>query len=441
MRGTYDERSHMKIRLLLWRSVVLACAVMALAYFAKQYRPGMMLEFLKQGSTLEGFILFLFVLMFVVPLFERIGLPGIFALMLAGIVFGPSGLNLFKHEAPVASALADMGRLFLFLLAGLEINIEDFRKKLVQSLSFGLATFVIPLAAGTAVARAFDYGWNSAVLIGSLLASHTILALPIISRLGLGQSGFVLITLGATMFTDIAALLVLGLCVAIHETGFSTSILLGELGQLAIYCVIVMGGIPWLGSYFLRRRNDEVKNGLFVLLAVLICSVGAKLIDLEDIVGAFLCGLALNRFVRVTKLLGSVEFLGKVLFIPCFFIIIGYRIHPPQFLNIIRSGPGLIVALTAGLLLAKFAAALIPKALFRYQWTDTLAMWSLSLPQLAATLAAATVAYQTVNAAGERLIDESIMSSVIVIMVVTSMLGPFLTEQFARKVVPPQNKA
>lgn len=430
----------MKTRLLLWRIVIVACGIVALASFITKYHPGMMIDYLKQGSTLEGFMLFLFVLMFVVPLFERMGLPGIFALMLAGIAFGPYGLNAFKHEAPVASALADMGRLFLFLLAGLEINIEDFRKKLVQSLSFGLATFVIPLAAGTAVARAFGYGWNSAVLIGSLLASHTILALPVISRLGLGQSGFVLITLGATMFTDIAALLVLGLCVSIHETGFSTGILLRELGQLAIYCVIVMGGLPWLGSYFLRRRNDDLKNGLFIFLAVIICSIGAKLIDLEDIVGAFLCGLALNRFVRATKLLGSVEFLGKVLFIPCFFIIIGYRINPPQFLNIIRSGPGLIVALTAGLLGAKLAAALVPKALFRYQWPDTLTMWSLSLPQLAATLAAATVAYQTINAAGDRLIDQSIMSSVIVIMVVTSMLGPFLTERFARNVDSPLSK-
>ena len=152
--------------------------------------------------------------------------------------------------------------MFLMFLIGLEINLQDFRKQAVASSVFGLATFAVPMAAGVAVGLAFGYGTNAAILIGSLLASHTLLGLPVLEKFGLLNSRFALATIGATIFTDIAALLVLAVCLSVHISGvFSPAHLAWLVFGLAVYCVLVLGAIPWIGRVYLvsttmRRRNS-----------------------------------------------------------------------------------------------------------------------------------------------------------------------------------------
>lgn len=414
--------------------IIIAIAITAIAFLMNWY-PGMVLEFFRQGHPFERFALALFVLIFFPPLVERFGLPGILGLILGGVLLGPHVLRLGGSTGDVAVFLSEMGRVFLMFLIGLEINLQDFRKQAVASSVFGLATFAVPMTAGVAVGLAFGYGTNAAILIGSLMASHTLLGLPVLEKFGLVNSRFALATIGATIFTDIAALLVLAVCLSVHISGvFSPAHLAWLVFQLAVYCVLVLGAIPWIGRAYLSKHKDEASQFSFVMLAVIVAAIGAKLIELEDIVGAFLCGIAINSVLEHGEAREKLEFMGKTFFVPLFFLLVGVGLDLKMFRESLSTQLPFVLAIVAALIAGKLVAAVIAQLAARYTWNEGLGMWSLSLPQLAATLAAALTAFQTKNAAGERSINETVLSAVIVLMVVTATLGPILTQRFARRI-------
>ncbi|MBD2529792.1 cation:proton antiporter [Nostoc flagelliforme FACHB-838] len=382
-------------------------------------------------SPIVAFTILLTVIFTVPPIFERLRLPGLVGLLVAGVVLGQNGLKLLNHESETINLLSDIGKIYLMFVAGLEIDLEQFRKTKNRSIGFGILTFLVPLLAGIAVGRLFNFSWNASVLIGSLLASHTLLAYPIVSRLGVVTNEAVTVTIGATIFTDTGALLVLAICVGIHGGEFSALSLATLLGGLAIYSVVVLFGFDWAGKEFFRRSGDEQSNQfLFILLALFLASVGAQVIGIEKIVGAFLAGLAVNDVLGRSPVKEKIEFIGSVLFIPCFFVDMGLLIDIPAFIKTLSS-VWLTVVIVVALIGSKFIAAFLAKLLYRYNTAELMTMWSLSLPQVAATLAAALVAYQTVNPAGERLISEGVLNSVIVLMLVTAIFGPVITSRFA----------
>ncbi|GBE90370.1 cation:proton antiporter [Nostoc cycadae] len=382
-------------------------------------------------SPIVAFTILLTVIFTVPPIFEKLRLPGLVGLLVAGVILGENGLKLLNSESDTIKLLSDIGKIYLMFVAGLEIDLEQFRKTKNRSIGFGILTFLVPLIAGILVGRLFNFGWNAAFLIGSLLASHTLLAYPIVSRLGVVTNEAVTVTIGATIFTDTGALLVLAICVGIHGGEFSALSLATLLGGLAIYSVVVLFGFDWAGKEFFRRSGDEQSNQfLFILLALFLASVGAQVIGVEKIVGAFLAGLAVNDVLGRSPVKEKIEFIGSVLFIPCFFVDMGLLINIPAFLKTLSS-VWLTVVIVVALIGSKFIAAFLAKLFYRYNTAEMLTMWSLSLPQVAATLAAALVAYQTVNPAGERLINEGVLNSVIVLMLVTAILGPIITSRFA----------
>ena len=422
----------------LWRAtIVLSIAIMAIAFLLQWY-PGMVLDFFRQGRPFDRFALVLLLVVFLPPLVERVQLPGLVGLILGGILLGPHGLALSPNGkvGEVGIFFSEMGRVFLMFLAGLEISLSDFRRHAKPSTIFGIATFAGPMIGGFLLGQAFGYSVNASVLIGSLLASHTLLGFPILEKLGLVRAPFALATIGATIFTDIASLLVLAVCLSVHVSGiFSWQPLAALIFGVAVYCVLVLGAIPWFGrAYLATRRDDEMAQFQFVLAVVVICAIGAKLIGLEDIVGAFLCGIAVNQVLGPGPAREKLEFLGKSLFIPAFLLIIGAQLDLPGFARSLSEGLPFVLGMLAALFVGKFLAASVTSWAFRYSRNEGLSMWALSLPQLAATLAATMTAYQTMNGAGERLIGESVVNAVIVLMVVTATVGPILTERFGRTV-------
>lgn len=389
-------------------------------------------------SPIITFTILLLVILTIPPVFERLRLPGLVGLLLAGVVLGENGLKLLNPESETIKLLSDIGKVYLMFVAGLEIDLEEFRQTKNRSIGFGILTFAVPLITGTLIGKLFNYSWNSSFLIGSLLASHTLLAYPIVSRLGVVRNEAVTVTIGATIFTDTGALLVLAICVGIHIGKFTSLSLIKLLSGLAIYSVIILFGFDWAGKEFFRRSGDEQsKQFLFILLALFVASVGAQVVGVEKIVGAFLAGLAVNDVLGRSPVKEKVEFVGSVLFIPCFFIDIGLLIDIPAFVKTISS-IWLTLAIVGGLIGSKFLAAFLAKLLYRYNTAEMLTMWSLSLPQVAATLAATLVAYETLNTARERLIDEGVLNSVIVLMLVTAIIGPTITARFASLLAIPQ---
>jgi Kef-type K+ transport system membrane component KefB len=377
-----------------------------------------------------SFAILLAVILIVPIFFERLRLPGLVGLLAAGVVLGPNGLNLFQTDSETIRLLSDIGLIYLLFMSGLEVDIEQFQATKHRSAGFGFFTFIVPLFFGTIVGRLFGFGWNPAILIGSLFASHTLLAYPIVSRMGVVTNEAVTVTIGATIFTDIGALLVLAVCVGIHGGDFDTLSLVRLLLLLAVYSALVLFGFNWLGKEFFRRSGDEEGNQfLFILLAVFVAAVGAEVIGVEKIVGAFLAGLAVNNAVGEGPVKEKVLFVGTVLFVPIFFIDLGLLINIPAFISSLGAIQ-LTLAIVVGLIGSKFLAALFAKLAYRYSNREMITMWSLSMPQVAATLAATLVGVR----AG--LLTEDVLNAVIVLMLVTATLGPLITARSAVGLIP-----
>ncbi|MFN3678799.1 cation:proton antiporter [Thermosynechococcus sp.] len=378
------------------------------------------------------FTVLLAVILLVPPAFERLHLPGLVGLLLAGVILGPNGLQFLDHESDTIKLLSGIGKVYLMFVAGLEIDLSQFRKTRNRSLVFGFCTFIVPIITGIIIGRWFSFGWNGSLLIGSLLASHTLLAYPIVRRLGVVQNEAVTVTIGATIFTDTAALVVLAICVGINRGEFTALTLINQLVTLSLYCFLVLWGFDRVGKEFFQRSPDDQGNQfLFILLTLFVASVGAQLIGVEQIVGAFLAGLAVNDVLGDSPVKEKVEFIGGVLFIPCFFVDMGLLIDIPAFVKTLAS-IGITVAIVVGLIGSKFIAAWLSALWYRYTPMEMLTMWSLSLPQVAATLAATLVGFQ------EGILTKDILNSVLVLMVVTSILGPIITARTASRIPIPQ---
>jgi Kef-type K+ transport system membrane component KefB len=279
-------------------------------------------------------------------------------------------------------------------------------------------------------------------LIGSLMASHTLLGFPIVQRMKLVTDEAVAVAIGGTVFTDLASLLVLAVCLPIHSSGFSTTVFAVQIAELVAYVLVVFVALSALGHWLIERMGDSKdRQAILILLIIALAGFGAEVINLEPIIGAFLAGLAINRALRHSEAKEQLDFLGNTLFIPMFFVSIGFLIDVRVFLETLVARTGLVIGVVGGLIAAKFLAAQLTQRLFGYSRSEGHLIWSLSLPQVAATLAAAIVAFQTKNAAGIRLIDEAVINTVLVLVVVTAILGPMLTEYFGRQRLAEQNAA
>ncbi|MDY6898821.1 MAG: cation:proton antiporter [Cyanobacteriota bacterium] len=381
---------------------------------------------LTEKEPIIPFVILLVVILVVPIVFERLRLPGLIGLILSGILIGQSDSDLFKIDPTVWKILSNIGLAYLLFVAGLEVDLEQLSLRRNRALGFGSFVFCVPLVLGTLVGRGFGFDWLSAVLIGSLLSSYTLLAYPIINRLGLMNNEAVGVTIGASIFTDVATLLILAVCVAVDLRNLNIWQTIALVGWLTVYSVLVLVGVDWVGKEFLRRTGeDEGNQFLFVLIAVFLAAAGAQLIGIPTIIAAFFAGLAVNEVIGDGPVKQKIVFVGSVLFIPIFFIDLGLKLDLAAFLENI-SLVWLTLSLVCGLIASKFIAALLAKLLYHYNWREVFTMCSISLPQVGVTSCVTFVGYQA------QLLNLDIFNSVIVLILVTSFIGPIITSRAAR---------
>ena len=365
---------------------------------------------------------------------QRLRLPTIIGFILTGFILGPGMLGVIKQDGPVIELFAELGKLLFMFFVGFEIDLDDFKKARNRAAFFGTLTFLLPLAFGVLLGRLTGVGWNASLLIGSIIASHTLLAFPVLQKLGLTSHPTILMVVGGTIFTDIASMLILALTVGVHLTGFSWAFLGKEMLELAVFVPLVIFGGGALARKALIRYGQAPETRVMIMLVVIaVCAEGAAWIQLEGIVGAFLAGIAVKRVVRGKFAVEQLEVIAHALFIPAFFLTTGFLLDLTVMKKTLVENPvmsiGLLVAILAGKTLAGWISAKTYRLPTEQMWTVS----SLSYPQMAATLASAVVGYQTVNAAGERLLDSGFVNAAVLTIIVTCILGPILTTKYATR--------
>jgi Kef-type K+ transport system membrane component KefB len=373
------------------------------------------------------FSLVLFIILFAPLLLARLRIPGIIGLILAGVAIGPNGFNLLLRDASI-QLFGTVGLLYIMFLAGLEIDLKDFKKNRNKSLVFGAFTFLIPMIMGTLVSLYFfNFSLPSSILLASMFASHTLLAYPIASRYGVSKALSVNVTVGGTIITDTLALLVLAVIAGASKGELNQEFWLRLSVSVSIFAVLVLVGFPYLARWFFKKFEDAVSQYIFTLAMVFLAAFLAEVAGIEGIIGAFLAGLALNRLIPHTSaLMNRLEFVGNALFIPFFLIGVGMLVD----LRVLFQGPeALFVAATMTIVatVAKWLAAFFTQKSFGMKAVERQMMFGLSNAQAAATLAAVLVGYNL------GLLNEQVLNGTIVMILVTCLISSFAVERASRK--------
>lgn len=385
------------------------------------------------------FLLILLIILAAPLLLNKLRIPHLLGLIIAGAIIGPHGFNLVLRDSSIILS-GTAGLLYIMFLAGLEIDMADFKRNSTKSLAFGMYTFLIPMILGTVVGIwVLQFNILTSVLLASMFASHTLIAYPIISKLGISKNKAVSITVGGTMITDTLALLVLTIIVGM-ATGQVNDMFWIRLGvSILIFALIVLFGFPFIGRWFFKHVHDNISQYIFVLVMVFLGSFLAQVAGMEAIIGAFLSGLALNRLIpQSSPLMNRVEFVGNAIFIPFFLLGVGMLIDYRTFFTsfeTIKVGLIMIIVATA----AKYIAAWMTQKTFHLSTDQRSVIFGLSNAQAAATLAAVMVGYNVItgtDANGEpiRLLNESVLNGTILMILVTCTIASFAAQKGAHNI-------
>ncbi|MFI3301833.1 MAG: cation:proton antiporter [Rikenellaceae bacterium] len=390
-------------------------------------------------SPVLKFLVILSIILFAPLLFNKLRIPHILGLIIAGAIIGPYGLNLvLRDNGIVLSGTA--GLLYIMFLAGLEIDMNEFVKSRVKSFVFGLYTFVIPMAVGIGVGLyLLDFSLKTSILMASMFASHTLLAYPIISKLGVKHNRAVTVTIGGTVIAETLALLVLAVIVETTKGAVDAMFWLRFAASLSIFAAVIFVGFPIVTRLFLKNVSDGLTQYVFILFMVFLGASFAEVVEIEGIIGALFTGLALNRLIpHSSALMNRIEFIGNAIFIPFFLIGVGMLIDYRVFISDWHT---LYVAfiMTSFATIAKYIASWMAQKSFGYTPEERTLIFGLSNARAAATLAVVLVGYNIVlgrNPDGSeiRLFDDSVLNGTIVMIFITCTIASFSAQRGASKI-------
>ena len=373
------------------------------------------------------FAIVLIIILLAPVLLRKLRIPAIIGLILAGMAIGDHGFNIVAKGS--INLFGTAGLLYIMFLAGLELDMAEFKKNKYKSLVFGFFTFAIPLGLGFAVCYyILEFSLVATLLVSSMFATHTLVAYPLASRLGITKNEAVTVTVGGTIITDTAVLLILAV-IAGSADGELTRVFWFKLGgSFLLFAFGVLFTFPLIGRWFFKKiKDDQTTHFVFVLALVFLAAWLAELAGVEGIIGAFLAGLALNQLIPHTSaLMNRIEFAGNAIFIPFFLISVGMIVD----LRVLLNGPdALLIAgvLTVMALLTKWLAAFITQKIFGYSVVQRNVIFGLSTSHAAATIAVILIGFNL------GLIDKNVLNGTIILILVTCMVGSFVTANAGKK--------
>lgn len=381
------------------------------------------------------FALILLVILVLPVVMRKLKIPGIVGLILAGMAIGPYGFNLVSQNQAI-EWFSTIGLLYIMFIAGLELDLRDFRNHRSGSIRFGLLTFGIPFLSGFPLMYfVFGYGMLPSLLTASMLSAHTLVTFPLVQRHRLANDKAVATTVGGTIFTDTSVLVMLALIMNASRSSLDPSFWMMLVLMLLLYYVFVFRVMPFMAAWFFARfEGEKYSHYVFVLAVMFFAAFVAELSGLEPVIGAFVSGLALKRFIPPSSaLMNRIEFIGSSLFIPFFLISVGMLVNIGVFAG---SYTILLIALSIVLvaLLSKWIAALIDQQLAGHSSSQGLLVFGLSSSHAAASIVVVLVGYQN------GLIDNVILNATVLLILVSCIAASVVTSaavnRLAREVLP-----
>ena len=386
------------------------------------------------------FFVVLLIILFAPIIMGKLRIPHIIGMVLAGMLVGKYGLNILVRDSSF-ELFGKVGLLYIMFLAGLEMDMESVKKNSRRILLFGLLTCLIPLSLTYFMAIwLLGYSQTASFLLGCIMASNTLIAYPIISRYGLGRNPSVMLSVGSSMLSLFMALLMLaGLAASFGEDAgvmFWALFLL----KFSLFCVGSVWLIPKLARYFLRRYSDAIMQFIFVLSVMFLSAAISEGIGVEGIVGAFLSGLILNRYIpHVSPLMNRIEFIGNALFIPYFLIGVGMLIN----VGTLFEGPHMlwIVCLIAFFgTFGKALAAYLSSLLFRLPQAEGNMMFGLTCAHAAGAIAMVMVGMRLEVSPGVYLVNDEMLNGVVIMILITCIISTMMTEHAAQQIILRDNR-
>ena len=381
------------------------------------------------------FFVVLLIILFAPIIMGKLRIPHIIGMVLAGTLIGQYGLNILERDNSF-ELFGKVGLLYIMFLAGLEMDMESVKKNSKRFLVFGLLTCLIPLTLTYCMSRwLLDYSHTASFLLGCIMASNTLIAYPIISRYGLQRDSSVMLSVGSSMISLFLALMMLAALSAAYNEETGVVFWLLFLLKFVAFCVLLVWSIPKLARYFLRRYSDAIMQFIFVLAVMFLSAALTEAIGVEGIVGAFISGLILNRYIpHVSPLMNRIEFIGNALFIPYFLIGVGMLINVRTLFN----GPHMlwIVFLIAFFgTFGKALAAYLSSLLFRLPKAAGNMMFGLTCAHAAGAIAMVMVGMRLEVSPGHYLVNDEMLNGVVIMILITCIISTMMTDRASQQII------
>jgi Kef-type K+ transport system membrane component KefB len=391
------------------------------------------------------FLLVLIIILAAPLLLNKIKVPHLLGLIIAGAVIGPNGFNVLARDSSIV-VTGTTGLLYIMFLAGLEIDMGDFKKNKWKSLGYGGYAFIFPFILGFLGSYyLLNFSVLTSVLFASLFSSQTLITYPLISKLGIAKNQAVNITVGGTMITDIATLLVLAVVVGMVQGDVGLSFWVRLSVSFIVFGLIVLIIFPLIGRWFFKKINDKISQYIFVLVMIYLAALLAELAGVEAIIGAFFAGLALNRLIPHTSaLMNRVDFVGNAIFIPFFLISVGMLIDFKVFFNSFETLKVAMIMLVASIG-GKYISAVITRKTFGFTKEEGKLIFGLSSASAAATLATVLVGYNIILSETEtgepiRLLNEHVLNGSILLILISCTISSFISMASGQKIAEQDNE-
>ena len=381
------------------------------------------------------FCVVLLIVLFAPIIMGKLRIPHIIGMVLAGMIIGHHGLNILSRDSSF-ELFGKVGLLYIMFLAGLEMDMESVKRNSRRFLLFGLLTCLIPLVLTYVMSRwLLDYSHTASFLLGCIMASNTLIAYPIISRYGLQRDSSVMLSVGSSMLSLFLALMMLAALSSAYgeDTGFMFWV--GFIVHFMLFCLLLTLAIPRLARYFLRRYSDAVMQYIFVLAVMFLSAALSEAIGVEGIVGAFISGLILNRYIpHVSPLMNRIEFIGNAIFIPYFLIGVGMLIN----VRSLFEGPHMVWVV---LLIAFFGtfgkavAAYLSSLIFRLPKSAGNMMFGLTCAHAAGAIAMVMVGMHLEVSPGVYLVNDEILNGVVIMILITCIVSTLMTQHASQQII------